>query len=84
MARAVVCTRTPGQTDTIEDDVTGVYVPIGDVDALRGAIRSLLDDPERVTRLGESARTWAVANADVTRYAEVLAGTVAEVASDTP
>jgi len=79
MSRAVICTRTPGQTDTLEDGVTGVYVPIGDVGALREAIVSLLHDPERSARLGSAARRWEVANADVRRYAEVLAGAVADV-----
>jgi glycosyltransferase involved in cell wall biosynthesis len=87
MGRAVVCTRTAGQTDTIVDDVTGVYVPPGDVDALRSAIESLLDDPDRAARLGRAARDWAVAHADVDVYAERLRTHVAAAigrTQDTP
>lgn len=76
MARPVVCTRTPGQVDTIEDGVTGVYVPIGDADAMRTAILALLDDDERTDAMARAAREWVVANADVGRYADVLATTV--------
>ena len=73
MARPVVCTRTPGQTDTITDDVTGIYVGIGDVAELRQAIIGLLEDAERTERLGRQAREWVVAQADVVVYAERLA-----------
>ncbi|MET0908778.1 MAG: glycosyltransferase family 4 protein [Ilumatobacteraceae bacterium] len=72
MSRAVVCTRTAGQTDTIEDGVTGVYVPPGDVDALRSAITRLLDDEPLSAELGARAREWAVGHADVERYAHAL------------
>ncbi len=81
MSRAVVCTRTSGQTDTIEEGVTGLYVPVGDVDAIRAAITSLIDDPERAEHLGAAARDWVVASADVDRYAEVLATVVADTSA---
>ena len=74
MGRPVVCTRTPGQVDTIEDGVTGVYVPIGDAETMRATIVALLDDAARTETMGANARDWAVANADVERYAEFLAG----------
>src|SRR4029079_2076138 len=35
MGKAVICTRTPGQTDTIVDGETGIYVEPGDPGALR-------------------------------------------------
>ena len=74
MERPVLCTRTPGQTDTIVDDVNGRYVtPGGDPSALRRAIVELLDDPTAINRLGAAARRWAVEQADVDRYSERLA-----------
>ena len=79
MQRAVVCTRTPGQTDTIVDDLTGVYVPPGDPAALRTAIEALLDDEDRADRLGRAAREWAVAHADIDRYATVIGSVVESV-----
>ena len=65
MARAVVCTRTPGQTDTIVDGCSGVYVPPGDVGALRQAITTLLDDAPEAERLGEGGRRWVEEHATV-------------------
>ena len=76
MERAVVCTRTAGQTDTIVDDVTGVYVPPGDAGALRGAIVDLLGDESRAARLGSAARQWALGEAHVDRYADRIAGVI--------
>ena len=69
MARPVICTRTPGQTDTIVEGETGLYVPPGDAAALRSAIERLLADPEEAARLGNRARRWAVEHADVEVYA---------------
>jgi glycosyltransferase involved in cell wall biosynthesis len=42
------------------NDPCGVCVPVGDVDALRAAIQSLLDEPARATELGRRARERAV------------------------
>lgn len=73
MERAVVCSRTVGQTDTIVDGENGIYVTPGDVAGLRAAIVALLDDPERVARIGAEARRQVTAEADVEVYAERLA-----------
>lgn len=80
MELAVVCTRTRGQTDTIVDGETGVYVPPADADALRAAITRLLDDPQDAARLGGNAREWVASHADVGQYAKFLAGVVASAA----
>lgn len=80
MERPVLCTRTPGQTDTIVDDVNGRYVaPGGDPSALRRAIVELLNDPDAIDLLGHAARQWAVEHADVERYSERLARVVADL-----
>ena len=76
MERAVVCTRTAGQTDTIVDGETGIYVPPGDVEALRSAIVDLLDDPARAQRLGTAARRWVLEHAGVETYAARLGMTI--------
>ncbi|MEM9038269.1 MAG: glycosyltransferase family 4 protein [Actinomycetota bacterium] len=80
MSRAVVCTRTTGQTDTIVEGSTGRYVPPADVEALRSAIVDLIDDDAERRRLGDEARRWVVAHADIDVYAERLARSVAAVA----
>ena len=73
MGKAVVCTRTRGQTDTIVDEVTGLYVPVGDSAAWRTAIQRLLDDPVEMTRLGAAGRERVEQTADLPVYAKRLA-----------
>lgn len=56
MGKAVICSRVNGQTDIIEEGVTGIYVPQGDADALRQAIKHLWDRPEMAEKMGQEAR----------------------------
>ncbi len=56
MGKSVICTRTPGQTDVIDDGRTGRYVPPGDPTALRAAIVDLLDHPAEAEAMGRRAR----------------------------
>jgi glycosyltransferase involved in cell wall biosynthesis len=79
MGKPVICTRTAGQTDTIVDGETGIYVPPGDAVAMRGAIERVTADRELRHRLGEAARRWAVEHADVSVYARRLAEHVRRV-----
>lgn len=74
IGRAVICTRTEGQTDTVTEGVTGLYVPVGDVAALRRAIERLLAEPHEANRLSAAARHWAVDHADIEVYAKGLSG----------
>jgi hypothetical protein len=56
MGKAVVVTATSGQVDVVEDGVTGLTVPPGDVARLRHAIRFLLEHPRERKRLGRNAK----------------------------
>jgi glycosyltransferase involved in cell wall biosynthesis len=76
MGKAVLCTRTSGQTDTVTEGQTGRYVPPNDAGALRDAIVTMLDDDAFAHSAGEQAREWAVANADITVYASRLSAEV--------
>lgn len=76
MGKAVVCSRTPGQTDVVVDGVNGLYVTPGDVHGLRNAIQKLLDDPDMAARLGAAGRRLAEQEMDVHRYAARLGGYV--------
>jgi glycosyltransferase involved in cell wall biosynthesis len=78
MGKAVICTRTAGQTDTIQDGDTGVYVRPGDVSAMRSAIVALLDDPARAAEIGGRAREHVIATASIEAYA----GRVAAILRD--
>jgi glycosyltransferase involved in cell wall biosynthesis len=57
--RPVVATSVGGLTDAVEDGVTGLLVPPGDVAALRTAIERLLGDAELRARLGAAGRARA-------------------------
>jgi glycosyltransferase involved in cell wall biosynthesis len=56
MEKAIICSRTSGQTDIVIESESGHYVPPGDVPALRSAIQDLLDHPEEAERLGQQGR----------------------------
>jgi glycosyltransferase involved in cell wall biosynthesis len=73
MSKAVICSRTVGQTDVVQEGETGVYVTPGDATELRQAIEGLLNDPQRAERMGEAGRRYVVEHCDVIDYAERLA-----------
>jgi glycosyltransferase involved in cell wall biosynthesis len=58
MGKPVICSRTRGQVDVIEDGVTGLYVPVGDAASLRKAMLSLWNDPDRARTMGARARAY--------------------------
>jgi glycosyltransferase involved in cell wall biosynthesis len=58
MGKAVICSRTKGQVDIIQEGQTGIFVPQGDSKALREAIRSLWDNPGEAERMGREGRKW--------------------------
>jgi glycosyltransferase involved in cell wall biosynthesis len=55
MGKAVIVTQTTGQRDVVEHGVNGLYVPPGDVQALRKAIVQLRECPELAAELGSNA-----------------------------
>lgn len=56
MEKAVICSRTPGQTDVVLENQTGIYVPPTDPAAMRAAILDLLSNPEKAEALGRNGR----------------------------
>ncbi len=70
--RPVVATAVGGLVDAVEDGVTGVLVPPGDVAALRDALERLLADAGLRRRLGAAARERAVRTASPVAVAERL------------
>lgn len=79
--RPVVASAVGGLLDLVEHERTGLRVPAGDVEALRLALRRLLEDEELRRRLGTAARerarrrlSWAAAtDALVAVYADAAA-----------
>jgi len=58
MGKPVICSRTKGQVDVIQDGVTGLFVPVGDAKALRAAMLELWHDPARARAMGRAARAY--------------------------
>jgi glycosyltransferase involved in cell wall biosynthesis len=69
MGKPVICSRTRGQVDVIQDGVTGIYVPVGDPVALRAAMQSLWNDPMRAHTMGVRARDYVEQHHTLERFA---------------
>lgn len=76
MGKCVIATRTHGQTDTIVDGETGIYVPPGDPKALRAAIERLLAHPEEAARMGQAARQYIETKAGLDLFVERVVAAV--------
>jgi len=66
----VVATATEGAREIVEEGVTGLLVPVGDVNALASSITSLLADDRRRRAFGASASAIAKNRFDVARMVE--------------
>jgi glycosyltransferase involved in cell wall biosynthesis len=89
MSRAVICSRTAGQTDVIVDGETGVYVPPGNVQALRAAIEDLLARPEDANpqdggRMGRAGRRLVEQEMNLDVYVQRLTGCARAVLQSGP
>jgi glycosyltransferase involved in cell wall biosynthesis len=69
MGKPVICSRTRGQVDVIQDGVTGLFVPVGDPAALRAAMLSLWNDPKRAHAMGVRARAFVEQHHTLERFA---------------
>lgn len=56
--RPVVAARRGGLQEVVRDGITGTLFEPGDSEALASAVIELLDDPDRLRRAGEAARTF--------------------------
>ncbi len=81
MGKAVIATRTCGQVDTLRDGINGLYVPPGDVRALRAAILRLLNDPQEAQRLGGQARRDLEATMTLDHWTERIASVIRATAA---
>jgi len=78
MGKCVIATRTRGQTDTLVDGVNGIYVPPGDVAALRAAILRAVEHPEETARMGAATRRYIEEHATLDLFVDrVSAATLA-------
>ncbi len=65
--RAVITTDVPGCRDAIEDNITGLIIPVKDSYALANSISYLLDNPVFCKNLGENGRKRAEELFDVNK-----------------
>jgi glycosyltransferase involved in cell wall biosynthesis len=63
-SRPVLCAKTGGMLDTVDDGKTGFLVPPADPEALAEKILLLASDEAMRARMGTAAREWAVARFD--------------------
>ena len=82
-----VATRVGGIPEVVEDGVSGLLVPAGDVDALARAVQRLIGDPAARATLGQAARKRAQgqfsADQIVPRYIELYERVVSHRTWDT-
>jgi glycosyltransferase involved in cell wall biosynthesis len=76
MGKAVICSRTRGQVDVIEEGVTGLFAPVGDADALRTAVLSLWNDPERARAMGRAARAYVERHHGLEKFCQDVKGAI--------
>ena len=72
MGKPVICSRTEGQIDVIQEGVTGLFFPQGDSEALRNAIESLWNDPERCEEMGRAARAYIVKHHNLEQFVAAI------------
>ncbi len=77
MERAVICSRTQGQTDVVVDGQTGIYVQPENPAALRRAIETLLESPETAAKMGHLGRERILQSMSLKRYTARLGRYVA-------
>lgn len=78
-ARVVIASNNAGPAEIIEDNVSGLLVPTGDVAALSAAIERMLNSPELLATMSEAAytrgRSFSVARLSE-RLDEIISGTL--------
>jgi glycosyltransferase involved in cell wall biosynthesis len=65
----VVATNVSGSQDLIDNNVSGLLVPIGNIDALSEALLEMLKHPERAKQMGENGYKSIVSKCDIKRVA---------------
>lgn len=84
MGKAIVTSATSGKSDVIQDGVTGLTVPPGDVGRLREAIDFLLAHPKERRRLGRNAKDAFDAQFNIDLYVASLLNHLGQIATAQP
>ena len=70
--KAVICSRTPGQSDIVVENLTGIYVTPQNPQALKEAILFLLNNPEKAEQMGKNGRLRVADSMSLECYASRL------------
>ena len=82
MGKAVICSRTRGQVDVIEEGKTGLFVPPRDPRALAKAIQYLWDHPDVADRMGTAGRQHIEQRHTLDQFVESVKGIVEQVIAE--
>lgn len=77
-----ISTNVGGTPEIIDHEETGILVPADDPTALAGAIRSLLDDPERARRIGANGKSHVRTNLTWDTAAQQFEGLFEKILSE--
>jgi glycosyltransferase involved in cell wall biosynthesis len=79
----VVATRAPyGTEEVIQDGSSGCLVPIAQPQAMADSLDALLQDPDRLSRLGRRGKSWVEENYSATAMASRFGRLFRELVSD--
>jgi glycosyltransferase involved in cell wall biosynthesis len=78
MGKPVVVTRSRGQVDVVRHGENGLYVPPQDPDALRSAVRRVLDNPAEAHQMGRAGRRLVEERHTLDGWVSAVARVVAE------
>ena len=82
MGKAVICSRTVGQVDVMLEGETGLFVPVGDAEAMRAAIQYLWENPEVAERMGKRGRAHIVEHHTLDKFVGSLKTISEEVVAE--
>jgi len=82
MGKTVICSRVEGQIDVIQDGITGIYVPQGDPEALREAVLSLWNDPEKCQKMGIAARKYIETHHTIEQFVEAIKSEITQTVTE--
>jgi glycosyltransferase involved in cell wall biosynthesis len=79
MGKAVICSRTQGQVDIIQEGKTGLFVPVGDSGALRQAILYLWNNPRIAEEMGKNGRAYIEQHHSLEHFVSEVNGHIEDV-----
>lgn len=79
MGKAVICSRTQGQVDIVQEGKTGIFVPVGDPIALRDAILYLWNNPKVAEDMGKRGREYIEQNHTLELFVRSVNANIDEV-----